>query len=283
MTGPKGSTAMRSRAKVMIITGGAGGIGAAIAAEAVARGYRVIVADIDVAGARSVAAPLGDKAEAVELDVTDAGRWEGILETVWSDHGGLDVLVNNAAVIHPGRVERVPLAAHQATVEVNLMGPVKGMLAALPRFKRQGHGHFVTVCSGTSFFPFPGIASYAAAKHALRAFHHTLALEERRSGLDFTIVHPPATETPMLDRQAETDDVTLAFAGEAVTPAAVAKVVLDATAKRTLEVIMPAEQARRVKTVGTSPRSMRRLIDAAEELGRQKLHERRTRTGQSQA
>ena len=265
----------KTRSKTLLITGAASGIGAATARLAAERGHRVILADIDLDGARAVAEPLGDRAVATGLDITSDAQWERVLDEAWGRFGGLDVLVNNAAIVRTGRAENVAIADHQRTMDVNFMGPVKGMLKALPRFKAQGAGHFVTVCSMTAFLPFPGLASYAAAKHALRAFHHALALEERHTPLAFTIVHPTSTETPMLEEEARSDEVNLAFASRPVTADFVADVVLTAMEKKAVEVFMPPERARTVRLLGTSPRSLRKWADHAEAIGAARLQARR--------
>jgi NAD(P)-dependent dehydrogenase (short-subunit alcohol dehydrogenase family) len=265
----------KTKAKTILVTGAASGIGAATARLAAARGQRVLLADIDIDGAKRVADAIGESARAVALDITSADQWGRALDEAWSRFGVLDVLINNAAIVRPGRAEDVAIADHQATVDVDFMGPLKGMMAALPRFKAQGFGHLVTVCSMTAFLPFPGIASYAAAKHALRAFHHALALEERDSPVSFTIVHPTSTETPMLEEEARSDDVTLAFAGRSVTPEFVAQVILEAMDKKAIEIFMPPERARAVRLLGTSPRSLRKWAIRGEEIGRQKLQARR--------
>ncbi len=269
----------KTRSKTLLIAGAASGIGAATARLAAERGHRVVLADIDLAGARTVADEIGDKAVATALDITADDQWERVLDETWARFGGLDVLVNNAAIVRTGRAENVAIADHQRTMDVNFMGPVKGMLKALPRFKAQGAGHFVTVCSMTAFLPFPGLASYAAAKHALRAFHHALALEERGSPLAFTIVHPTSTETPMLEEEARSDEVNLAFASRSVTAAFVADVVLNAMEKKAVEVFMPPERARTVRLLGTSPRSLRKWADHAEALGAARLEKRRASRG----
>jgi short-subunit dehydrogenase len=209
------------------------------------------------------------------LDITSEAQWERVLDEAWARFGGLDVLVNNAAIVHAGRAENVSIAQHQRTLDVNFMGPARGMLKALPRFKKQGSGHFVTVCSMTAFLPFPGLASYAAAKHALRAFHHALALEERQSPLAFTIIHPTSTETPMLEAEARSDEAHLAFASSAVSAEFVGDVVLTAMEKKSVEVFMPPERARAIRLLGANPRSLRKMVDRGEEIGAAKLQARR--------
>jgi NAD(P)-dependent dehydrogenase (short-subunit alcohol dehydrogenase family) len=265
----------KDKRKKLLITGGASGIGAATARLAAQRGYRVMIADVNTSGARAVARSIGDGALTVSLDITSERQWERVLDHAWSKLGGLDVLVNNAAIVRTGYARDVSIANHQQTLDVNYMGPLKGMMAALPRFKAQGSGHFLTVCSMTAFLPFPGIASYAAAKHALRAFHHALALEERHGPLKFTIVHPTSTETPMLEQEARDDALALAFAVPTVTAQHVASVIVDALDSDAVEVFMPPSRARAVRLVGTNPRALRKLVEKNEIIGAKNLRARR--------
>lgn len=266
----------KHKPKTMMITGGASGIGAAIARLAVARGDRVMIADIDFDGAKSVASEIGDGAFAVKLDIASPAEWEDALDAAWRTLGRLDILVNNAAIANTGYARNLPIAAHRQTLDVNAMGPINGMMAVLPRFRAQGSGHFVTVCSMTAFLPFPGLASYAAAKHALRAFHHGLAMEERHSPFSFTIVHPTSTETPMLEKEAESDEVPMAFYATPVTADYVAEVVLTAMDKKKLEIFMPPERARMVRLLGTDARKLLKYADVAEETGAANLAQRRS-------
>ncbi len=265
-----------SKSRVFLITGAASGIGAALSRLAAQAGHRVVLADIDRAGAEAVARDIGRSASAFQLDIRSQQQWDEILDHVWSTHGGLDILVNNAAIVHTGFARDVPMDLHEQTFATNFFGPVKGMMAALPRMKAQGHGHLVTVCSMTAFLPFPGIASYAAAKHALRAFHLGLALEERAGPVKFTIVHPTSTETPMLEKEAEDDAMALAFAGNPVSPDYVAGVVLKATEKSAIEAFAPPERGKVVKKLGVSPRSLWAMMDRNAVIGAEKLTARRT-------
>ena len=146
----------------------------------------------------------------VELD-RDPEGWERAFDATIARFGTLDVLINNAGIVRTGLARNVSIADHQATIDTNFMGPLTGMIGALRLFREVGAGHLVTVCSMTSFMPFPGLASYGASKHALRAFHHGLALEERHGAIDFTIVHPTATDTPMLAQEAADDDAAMAL------------------------------------------------------------------------
>ncbi|MDQ0138096.1 NAD(P)-dependent dehydrogenase (short-subunit alcohol dehydrogenase family) [Neorhizobium galegae] len=261
--------------KTFLVTGGASGIGASLAKLIVEAGNRVIIADINLPGAQDVASGIGPGATALQLDICSEAQWEKVLDQVWSEFGGLDVLVNNAAIVHTGYARDVSMAKHEHTMNTNFFGPVKGMLAVLPRFKTQGHGHLATVCSMTGLLPFPGIASYAAAKHALRAFHIGLALEERHTPLKFTIVHPTSTETPMLEKEAEDDAMALSFAGTPVTPEFVAKVILDSIENNVMEAFAPPERGEVVKDLGFNPEKLWELMDRNAAIGAEKLAARR--------
>ncbi|WP_296736748.1 SDR family oxidoreductase [Mesorhizobium sp.] len=265
----------KQKAKVMLITGAASGIGAATAQAAARQGHRVILADINEPGAHAAAAGIGPNASARRLDIRSEENWNAVLDEVWSEHGRLDVLINNAAIVHTGFAANVPVEKHRHTLDTNFMGAAIGMLAALPRFKAQGSGHLVTIASMVAFLPFPGIASYAAAKHALRAFHHALAIEERHSPVSFTIVYPTATETPMLEQEAQDDAMALAFAGNPMPAEQVAQIIVEAVAKKSAEAYIPPERGSFVRQIGVKPRALAKMYELNAAVGAEKLKARR--------
>lgn len=264
--------------EVLFITGGASGIGAATATLAVQRGLRVVIADVQAAQAQALAAQLGENAWAVMLDVRSGEHWQRALDQAWRRWGRVDVLVNNAGIVHPGLAREVALEQHRRTLEVNFLGAFTGMLAALPRFKAQGSGHLITICSMTSFVPMPGFASYAAAKHALRAAHHSLALEERDSPVAFTIIHPPAVETPMLRHEQDFDAAAIAFSEDTLAPQAIAEAILGAVEKRPRELIYPPLLGNAMRLFGATPGLIYRELIKAETKGRVLLEQRRADT-----
>jgi NAD(P)-dependent dehydrogenase (short-subunit alcohol dehydrogenase family) len=265
---------------VLFITGAARGIGAATAREAVARGYRVAVADIDLAAAETLARNLGEAALPLALDVREPKQWQQALDQAWQRFGRVDVLVNNAGVVHTGYVLDVPLEHHRHTMEVNYLGNIAGVLAALPRFIVQGHGHLITVCSLTAYMPFPSLASYAGTKHALRGFHHTLAWEYRKQPLDFTIVYPPAVETPMLEQESRDDSAAAAFGEPPIAPEVMARAIVEAVRTRPREVTVPAFQGWLLRAFGAFVWIMRIVLADLEKHGKKNLAERRARQAQ---
>lgn len=263
--------------RVVMITGAASGIGAAVAELAVAAGDHVVIADIDLRRAEATAEHLGNNAWALELDIKSEMEWNSALEKVYEREGRLDVLVNNAAIVHTGWARDLPVSAHIDTIETNCFGAITGMMSALPRFKEQGSGHLITVASMVAFLPYPGLASYAAAKHALRAFHVALAIEERESPVDFTLVYPGATETPMLEKESLDDTMALAFAGLPMTAMHVAANIVQAMETRPDEIYLPPERGDAVKALGVDIEAIREYVDKNMSIGLERLHERRQR------
>jgi NAD(P)-dependent dehydrogenase (short-subunit alcohol dehydrogenase family) len=251
-----------------LITGAASGIGAATAELLAGRGDRVTIADINLPAAEALAARLGPDTIALELDITSERAWEAALDETVARFGPLDVLVNNAGIVETGFARDVSVARHQRTISTNFMGPLTGTLAALRRFRTQGYGHIVTVCSMTAFLPFPGLASYAASKHALRAFHHAVAIEERHTSIAFTIVHPTATETPMLEQEAEDESSAFAFVATSVSASFVAETIVRAIDDQADEVFMPPEGAADIIELGVHPDKLLAIFDHAEQFGR---------------
>jgi short-subunit dehydrogenase len=261
---------------VIMISGAASGIGAATARLAVERGYRVVIADIDVQAAERLAAELGDGALACELDVRDEHSWTAAFDAAEAALGPVDVLVNNAGVIHTGHATTLTLAQHRHIVEVNLLGTITGVLTALDRMNARGSGHIVEVCSMTSFLPLSGYATYGATKHAIRAFHHSVAIEQRRGPVTFSIVHPPSTRTPMLEQEMADPSAVIAFAERSHSAESVAAAVLKAAERKPVEVVFPPMAGRVQRLLGSLPGLMYRVIPVVEASGRRR-HARLTR------
>ena len=183
--------------RVAAVTGGARGIGAATAAALAREGVRVAIGDLDLAAANATAAQHG--ALAVELDVTDRASFASFLDKVERELGPLDVLVNNAGVLHLGPFVDEDAARTARQINVNLHGVINGTQAALARMVPRRSGHIVNVASsaGKLVNP-PGEATYAATKHAVVGLTETVRREHLGSGIEFSIVMPGVVSTEMV-------------------------------------------------------------------------------------
>jgi len=180
------------------------------------------------------------------------------------------VLVNNAGIIHTGNARDLSLAQHRDIVEVNLLGTITGMLTALQRMNARGHGHIINVGSMTSFLPLSGYATYAGTKHGMRAFHHSVAIEERHGPVTFSIIHPPSTRTPMLEREMADPSAVIALAERSHAPEDIAEVIIDAIVSKPVEVVFPAVAGRFQRIVGVLPQLMHWAIPRVEASARRK-------------
>ena len=184
--------------KVAIITGAARGQGEAEARLFVAEGASVVLTDVLTDGVQAVAASLGERAAAMAHDVVDEDAWGRVVDLATSRFGGVDVLVNNAA-IHWIR----PLLEETADdirriVDVNLIGPVLGMQAVVPAMQARGGGAIVNISSLAGQSGFWGHGAYGSTKWGLRGLSRVAAVELGPLGIRVNSVYPGMIDTAML-------------------------------------------------------------------------------------
>lgn len=184
----------------VLITGGSGGIGFAVAQAYAAQGDEVILADINLAVAEQKAAELvatGAKATALLLDLTS----QDSIEQTATAAGPVDVLVNNAGIQHVARLEEFPEHKWQQLLQVMLTGPAMLSKALLPGMRNRGFGRIVNIGSIHALVASPFKSAYVAAKHGLLGFSKVVALEN--ADIDFTIntICPAYVRTPLVDAQ----------------------------------------------------------------------------------
>ncbi|HXG15738.1 MAG TPA: SDR family oxidoreductase [Calidithermus sp.] len=193
---------MKLEDRVAIVTGAASGIGAASALAMAAEGARVVVADINEAGAKATVERIeraGGRALAVACDVTRAADNQAVVERALAAFGRLDIFFANAGVPQWKQdVEAVDEATFDRIMAVNVKGVWLGARAALPVMKRQRRGVFLITASTAALRPRPGGQVYAASKGAVLTFAKALALEAAPHGVRVVALAPVATHTPML-------------------------------------------------------------------------------------
>ena len=182
---------------VVVVTGGAAGIGRQIAEQAARAGARVAIGDRDVAGAERTAAELGAGTRGYLLDVTDETSYTAFLDAVTADLGPIDVLVNNAGVMWVGPFDAEPEKAGEAMFAVNVLGMIRGVRLVAPGMRERGGGHIVTIASAASKLAPPGESTYAASKHAVLGYLTGVREELRGSGVQISAILPGVVDTAL--------------------------------------------------------------------------------------
>jgi NAD(P)-dependent dehydrogenase (short-subunit alcohol dehydrogenase family) len=227
------------RGRTAVVTGAASGIGRSTALLLARLGATVHAADLDEAGAASVAREIerdGGRATAHRVDVSDASAVEGLAERVYAAERAVDILHNNAGVGHAGRVEDTTIEEWQRVLGVNLMGVVHGVHAFVPRMLGQGRpAHIVNTASMAGLVPIPEMAPYATSKHAVVGLTESLNAELEPRGIRVSAVCPGVIDTNIISRahlegdlSQQKDRLVRLYGRYGSSPDVVAKAVVDA-------------------------------------------------------
>jgi 2-hydroxycyclohexanecarboxyl-CoA dehydrogenase len=186
--------------RIVVVTGGASGIGRAIVLRLAEEGARPVIFDIDEAGAKKTAADAaGGRATARRCDITDYAAVEAAVAATEAETGPIDFLVNNAGWDLPMNFLDSDPAFWARVVAINLMGPIHMHRAAVARMAVRGRGRVVNVASDAGRVGSSGEAVYSACKGGIIAFTKTLAREVARQGVTLNSICPGPTDTPLFD------------------------------------------------------------------------------------
>lgn len=180
--------------RVAIVTGAAQGMGRAIAERFARDGARVVVTDVDDDAGRAVADAL-DGAVFCHLDVGSSDDWAAAVDMAVGELGSVDVLVNNAGLVHHAALVDTTLDAFERVVRVNQTGPFLGMQAVVPAMTSAGRGSIINVSSVRGLSGANGLLAYTATKFALRGMTKVAALELGQFGIRVNSIHPGAIAT----------------------------------------------------------------------------------------
>jgi NAD(P)-dependent dehydrogenase (short-subunit alcohol dehydrogenase family) len=210
--------------KVCVVTGGASGIGAALARRFAAAGARaVVVADLNGEGAKAVAAGIGGLGLAV--DVAREEEVAGLVARAEAEFGALDLMCGNAGVVvrdpDPANVASAPTEGWTRSWEINVMAHVFAARHAVPGMIARGGGWFLNTVSAAGLLTQLGAASYAVTKHAAVGFAEILAITHREHGIGVSVLCPQAVATPLLAGARGAQSVDGVLTPEAVAEAAV--------------------------------------------------------------
>jgi NAD(P)-dependent dehydrogenase (short-subunit alcohol dehydrogenase family) len=234
--------------KVVVITGGGRGIGAATARALVAKGAKVAIGDVDVDTAQQTADELGAGTLAFALDVTDKGSFEAFLDQVEERVGTLDVLINNAGIMPVANFEEETGASIARQIDLNLHAVIIGTQLAVQRMRPRGAGHIVNVASAAGKGGFPGVVTYCSTKFGVVGLSDALHQELYGSGVDVSCVMPAIVRTEL------TDGVKDHWMIKTSTPEQVADAIVAALKKPRLEVFVPRSLGPMNRTMALVPR-----------------------------
>jgi NAD(P)-dependent dehydrogenase (short-subunit alcohol dehydrogenase family) len=184
--------------KVVLITGGANGIGAEVAGRLHAKGAKLVLIDLDEGRLKEVATRFGDERVLTAVaDVRDLAAMQKAVEKGVAQFGGIDVVIANAGIATAGSVLGVDPAAFQTLIDVNVVGVFHTVRAALPSVLER-RGYVLIVSSAAAYAAAPGMAPYDASKAATEHFANALRLEVAHRGVDVGSAHMLWIDTPLV-------------------------------------------------------------------------------------
>ncbi|MDR2857193.1 MAG: SDR family oxidoreductase [Novosphingobium sp.] len=189
--------------KVVLVTGGGGGIGAGMAEAFAEKGAKVAVTDINPAYAQAEAERIGRGTIALAQDVTSPESWAEVKAAVEARLGAVDVLCNNAGIALPFKpMEDISLAQFDRVMAVNVRGVFLGCTAFMPEMKARGSGHIANTSSVNGQLPHQTFAVYSASKFAVAAMSEAIREELAPFGVGVSILYPGLTRSRMSEGQA---------------------------------------------------------------------------------
>lgn len=231
--------------KAIFITGGASGIGLAVAHYFAKQGWRVGLADVNAAGLEAAKAQFAPgMADTYQMDVRDRDQWDKALADFVAASGGrLDVMFNNAGIAVGGTFAEMTLDDIDRGIDINVMGVINGAYAAHRYLKATPGSCLINTASAASIYGTSGLAIYSAGKFAVRGFSESLDGEWYKDGIKVRVLMPSFIDTPLLDVVAKDTNRTarenVRDAGLEFTPVeVVAKAVWDSIAADKVHIIV---------------------------------------------
>jgi len=193
--------------KTAIITGAAGGMGAATARLFAAEGARVVLTDVQDAEGQLLARELGDAALFVHHDVAAESEWAQVLAATVSRFGGVDVLVNNAGILMMRGLLDTSKQDFERVLGINLVGTFLGIKTVAPKMIERGAGSIINISSVDGLKGSNAVSAYSASKWGMRGLTKVSAMELSPRGIRVNSIHPGGIATPMTTRAGQTPEM----------------------------------------------------------------------------
>ena len=246
--------------KVTVVTGGASGIGRALAWRFAEEGARVVVADLDGAGAERVALKIGGDAAGVGCDVSDEQQVNELIDRVEREAGPVDLFAANAGVGGGAMLD-----GFESAIGVNVMQHVYAARRLLPGWLERGSGYFLSTASAAGLLTQIGSAAYSVSKHGAVAFAEWLSVTYGDQGIRVSVLCPMGVNTPLLHSGEEGEQATavVSAAGAILEPEQVADAVVEALGEERFLILPHPEVGEFLRRKGDDPdrwlAGMRRL------------------------
>lgn len=200
----------RLSGKVAIITGGARGMGGATARLFVENGAKVVIGDVLDDVGQALADELGDSAVFMHMDISQSADWQSAIAAA-AGLGQLNVLVNNAAILHVASITDTSEEDYMRVIRINQLGTFLGMQAVIPAMKAAGIGSIINVSSIDGLQSKNGLIAYSASKWAVRGMTKSAAIELGQHGIRVNSVHPGGIKTEMGGGEDTPDEIANEF------------------------------------------------------------------------
>ncbi|MEH0524593.1 SDR family oxidoreductase [Streptomyces stelliscabiei] len=247
--------------KVILVTGGAGGIGSALCHRFAAGGARLLVVDIDEARAERTAAELPGSGHAGRgCDLLDGAALQRLLDGVTATHGRIDVLVNNVGMTSAERFDVRSVESIEREIDVNLTAPLVTTRLAVPLLRASADPRVVTTVSLGGIFPLGETPIYTASKFGLRGAMLAIGLDLRGKGIQAGSVLPSATDTRMLRQEAVEGGNSMQFQDPPQQPSDVVRAVVSLLDRPRLESYVRPGESRLVRFAMLAPNLLPRLF-----------------------
>ena len=247
--------------KVILVTGGAGGIGSALCRRFAAAGATLVIADLDEARARALAVELpGSGHLGAGCDLLDHSAIDQLLARVAKTYGRLDVLVNNVGVTSAERFDTRSVESIRRELDLNLLSPLVTTRVAIPLLRAAPDPRVVTTVSIGGIFPLGETPIYTASKFGLRGAMLAIGLDLRQKGILVGSVLPSATDTRMLRQEAVDGGNSLQFQDPPQQPSDVVAAVVSLLDKPRLEAYPKPSESRLTRLAMLAPNLLPRLF-----------------------
>src|SRR6201991_1332994 len=243
--------------RVAVVTGGGRGIGQALALGLTSEGWRVAVRDVAAGAAEVAAAELANGSIGLALDVTDRPGFTAFLDEVERRLGPIDIIVNNAGIMHVVPLDEEDDASVTRQLEINLHAVIHGTQEAMRRMRPRNTGHIVNIASLAGRAAAPGLATYCATKHAVIGLSEAVRAELRGTGVEVTCVMPGFAATELASG---IPDLRLV---KRVTPEEIADATVAALKVPRFDVWVPRRLAAIITLAAVMPRPVREWVSRA--------------------